>query len=301
VNSGVNIAPPRLLASLRNNLGVVAALLAVYIVWGSTYLGISIAIEGFAPFQMLGVRFTIAGIVLYTVLRARGAPAPSRKQWTASAVVGGLLLGGGTGSVAFAEQWVASGLAAVWIATMPLWMALFAGLTGRWPNRREWLGLGVGVAGVLLLNREGNLQANPIGAVALTFATLSWALGSVLSRHLSLPSGLMASAAEMLIGGALLLAISIVTGEKLPSPTGRSVLALAYLIVFGSLIAFSAYGYLLRKVRPALATSYAYVNPVVAVMLGVGLAGEPISLIGIVAMLAILAAVALVALSRAKG
>lgn len=150
------------------------------------------------------------------------------------------------------------------------------------------------------MNLEGNLQANPIGVLALTFATVSWAFGSVWSGRLSLPAGLMASAAEMLAGGVMLMALSLVLGEPLPHPTGRSVLALAYLIVCGSLIAFSAYGYLLRRVRPTLATSYAYVNPVVAVILGVSLASEPIGGIGIVAMLVILAGVALVMMSRER-
>jgi drug/metabolite transporter (DMT)-like permease len=278
----------------------VLALLALYIIWGSTYLAIRVALEGFAPYQMMGIRFVIAGSLLYTVLRARGAPAPDRRQWRSSAIVGALLLVGGMGSVAFAEQWIASGLAAVWIATMPLWAALFAGLFGRWPRRIEWLGLGLGVAGVAMLNLEGNLQANPIGALALTFATICWAFGSVWSRRLSLPSGLMASAAEMLTGGVLLVAFSLIIGEKMPRPTVPSVLAVAYLIVFGSIIAFSAYGYLLRQVRPTLATSYAYVNPVVAVGLGVALAGEPITLIGVLAIPVILAGVALVALSRER-
>jgi len=288
-------------APVRTRGGIVLALLAVYLIWGSTYLGIRVALEGFAPYQMMGVRFVLAGGILYVVLRARGAPAPTRSQWVASAKVGGLLLVGGMGSVAFAEQWIASGLAAVWVATMPLWAALFAGLFGRWPRRLEWIGMGLGVVGVALLNLESNLQANPIGMIALTFATMCWAFGSIWSRRLPLPSGLMSSAAEMLTGGGLLLMTSLVLGEKMPAPTGRSVFALAYLIVFGSLIAFSAYGYLLRKVRPTLATSYAYVNPVVAVGLGVTLAGEPITLVGVLAMLVILAGVALVALSRESG
>lgn len=292
--------PPAVLALLRKHFVVILALLAVYLIWGSTYLGIRYTLEGFAPYQMAGIRFVIAGSVLYVFLRARGAPSPSWRQWRASAIVGALLLVGGMGSVAYAEQWIASGLAAVWIATMPLWAALFAGLLGRWPRRMEWLGMGIGIAGVVLLNLEGNLQANPIGVLALTFATISWAFGSVWSNRLALPSGLMASAAEMLCGGVMLAALSLIIGEPPPHPTDRSVLALVYLIVFGSLVAFSAYGYLLRRVRPTLATSYAYVNPVVAVILGVGLAGEPIGGIGVVAMLVILAGVALVMLSRER-
>ena len=298
--SGVEVVstPGAGLALTGKRARIMLALLAVYLIWGSTYLGIRFALEGFAPFQMIGVRFLTAGIILYVVLRRRGAPAPTRSQWKASALVGGLLLVGGTGAVAFAEQWVASGLAAVWIATMPLWAALFAGLFGRWPRRREWAGLALGLVGVFLLNRESNLQANPIGVAALTFATISWAFGSVWSRRLSLPSGLMASAAEMLTAGVVLIGLSVLSGEQMPTPSARSLLALAYLTVFGSLVAFSAYGYLLRNVKPTVATSYAYINPIVAVVLGVALAAEPIGSAGVSAMLMILAGVALVVTDR---
>src|SRR4030065_491771 len=132
---------PRPAALTRSPARIMLALFAVYLIWGSTYLGIRFALEGFAPFQMIGVRFLTAGIILYAVLRWRGAPAPTRSQWKASALVGGLLLVGGTGAVALAEQWVASGLAAVWIATMPLWAALFAGFFGRRARRRAWGGV----------------------------------------------------------------------------------------------------------------------------------------------------------------
>ena len=220
-------------------------------------------------------------------------------QWFGAGVVGALLLGGGNGGVTFSEQWVSSGLAAVWVATMPLWAALFAGLLGRWPTRWEWLGLALGLVGVALLNLESNLRANPVGAIALTVAAICWALGSVLSQRLSLPKGMMASAAQMLIGSATLFALSLISGERLTGlPTIRSASAILYLVVFGSLIGFSSYAYLLRRVRPALATSYAYVNPIVAVWLGVALAGESISGIGLLAMIVILSGVGLVVLKR---
>ncbi len=284
-----------------NRLSVLAALLAIYLIWGSTYLAIRVALEGFPPLLMAGVRFLIAGGGLYLFLRARGAPAPSRRQWAAVTLIGCLLLVGGNGGVTFAEQWVASGLAAVWIATMPIWAALFAGLLGRWPNRLEWLGLALGLVGVGLLNLESDFQANPIGALSLVVSTMCWGFGSVWSQRLSLPAGLMSSAAEMLAGGSVLLLLGLASGEKIAAAPGpRSLFALAYLIVFGSIVAFSAYLYLLKRVRPALATSYAYVNPVVAVGLGVGLGGEHITTAGLVAMAVILGAVGLVALGREK-
>lgn len=296
-----NLSLARLLAPIRNNGGVILALLALYLIWGSTYLGIRIALGSFPPFLMAAIRFLIAGTSLFTFLRLRGAPAPAPRQWLGAALVGVLLLGGGNGGVTFSEQWVSSGLAAVWVATMPIWAALFGGLWGRWPSRIEWLGLILGFAGVGILNLEGNLRSNPVGAIALTVATMSWAFGSVWSRHLPLPSGPMASATEMLAGSAALFIASLATGERVTTtPTVQSTLAVLYLIVFGSLIAFSAYAYLLRRVRPTLATSYAYVNPMVAVGLGVGLGGEQITGVGLIAMLVILGGVALVALGKEK-
>lgn len=272
------------------------ALFALYIIWGSTYYTISIAIESFPPFLMSGARFMIAGGLLFGFLRWRGMPVPSLKQWGGAALVGSLLLGGGNGGVAFAEQHhVASGLAAVWIASMPIIAALFAGLFGRWPSRIEWVGLMIGFAGVGILNMENNLRANPIGVIALTTATTCWALGSVWSRHLPLPNGAMASAAQMLSGGVLLLLMGFGTGEAIAgAPSTRSILAVAYLVVFGSLVAFSSYAYLLRNVRPTIATSYAYVNPVVALALGAWFGNEPITVVGVVAMLVILSGVGMV-------
>ena len=281
--------------------GTLLALLAIYLIWGSTYLAIRVALEGFPPLLMAGVRFTLAGIALYTVLRARGAATPTRRQWAASALIGGLLLIGGNGGVVIAEQWVASGLAALGIATVPLWTALFAGLWGSWPRRSDWLALGLGFVGVVLLNLEGDLRASPVGAVALLAAAMSWAFGSVLSPRLSLPSGLMASAAQMLCAGGLFLVLSVGLGERLAAlPGPRPVLALLYLVVFGALVAFSAYTYLLPRVRPAVAASYAYVNPIVAVALGVGIAGERVTGFALVAMCIILASVALLAFGKER-
>jgi drug/metabolite transporter (DMT)-like permease len=283
-------------------LDVALALLTVYVIWGSTYLAIRFALEGFPPFLMAGGRFLIAGGALYGFQRLRGAPNPPRAQWLGAGAVGALLLLGGNGGVVFAEQSIASGLAALGLATVPVWTAIFAALWGQRPSRGEWLGVGVGFIGVVLLNLEGDMRANPLGAVAIMISAICWALGTVWSRRLALPAGLMASAVEMLVGGALMLGVSAITGERLAAaPDLRPVLALAYLIVFGSLIAFSAYGYLLRRVRSTVAASYAYVNPVVAVGLGAALAGERITLVGLLAMAAILAGVALVTLSRARG
>ena len=274
---------------------VILALLAVYVIWGSTYLAIRIALEGFPPFMMAGVRYLVSGTALFIFLRLRGARGPDRAEWLGASLIGGLLLLGGNGGVAFAEQWVASGLAALMIATVPLWTVLFAGLWRRWPSRRESVGICLGFAGLILLNFEGDFKAHPAGAVALIFAAACWSFGSVWSRYLPLPAGIMASAAEMVAGGALLLITSLLTGEKIVAlPSLRPLAALVYLMIFGSIVGFSAYTYLLGRVRPAVATSYAYVNPVVAVALGVVFAGERLTTVGIASMPIILLGVVLV-------
>jgi drug/metabolite transporter (DMT)-like permease len=282
-----------------NRFLILLSLLALYFIWGSTYLGMRIALLGFPPFLMAGIRFLIAGGILYPILRLRGAPAPNRAQWIGAAIIGILLLVGGNGGVAFAEQWVATGLAAVGLAAIPLWTALFAGLWGRWPSRIEWSGLALGFAGVILLNLGHGVWANPLGAIALLIAPVCWALGSAWSQHISLPSGLMSSAAQRLTGGSALVLLSLLLRERAPNlAVSQSLWAIAFLIVFGSLIAFSAYGYLLRHVRPALATSYAYVNPMVAVGIGILLAGEQLTPIEIVAILVILSGVGLVSMGK---
>lgn len=280
---------------------VVAALVTLYLVWGSTYLAIAVAIEGFPPFLMGGLRFVTAGALLYTFLRVRGAPHPTRVEWRSAALVGTLLILGGNSGVAFAEQWVASGVAAVVVATTPIWVALFAGLWGQWPTRLEWAGLALGLAGVVLLNTGGDLRAHPLGAAVLVIATLTWALGSMWSRHVPLPAGMMATAAEMLAGGAVTVAFGLAVGERMTAvPSVRALGAFVYLIAIGSLVGFSSFIFLLGRVRPALATSYAYVNPIVALALGAALAGERIGGTTVAAMAIILGGVGLVALGRER-
>lgn len=279
---------------------VLVALVALYLIWGSTYLAIRYAVVDFPPFMAGAIRFLIAGAVLYAILRARKTPSPTRAEWGGAARVGALLLGGGMGGVMTAEHMgVASGLAAIFPAATPLLVALFGGLWGLWPRRAEWLGLLVGFAGVVLLSLEGSLRSNHLATFILALAPTCWAFGTAWSRQLRLPPGLMSSAAEMLSGGVVLLLLSLVTGERMIHAPGLpAVLALAYLTVFGSLIAYSAFTFLLDSVRPALATSYAYVNPVVAVLLGVGLAGEHITAYALVALPIILLGVGLVAIAR---
>jgi drug/metabolite transporter (DMT)-like permease len=280
---------------------VPASLFALYLIWGSTYLAIRVALESYPPFLMAGTRFLVAGGAFYAFLRWRGMAAPTRAQWLNAAITGTLLLGMGNGLVCYAEQSVASGLAAVAVAAMPLFAALFGGLYGQWPRRMEWLGLGVGFAGVVLLNLGGGMAGATLGAIALLVAAMAWAFGSVWSRRRNMPPAAMNTAAQMLTGGAVLFAGALLFGERFPAaPSTASTLSLVYLAAFGSLIAFTAYLYLLNTVRPALATSYAYVNPPVAVLFGALLGGETVHAFDLVAMAVILGGVALIALAREK-
>lgn len=286
----------------RQHLLIVLALLALYFIWGSTFLAMKFAIESFPPFMMAAIRFSVAGALLYGLLRLRGTPAPTLQQWLGATAVGTLLLSVGNAGVAIAEQTVSSGVAALTIATVPLWMALFSGLWGQWPSTREWTGIVVGTVGVAVLSTGGALQASPWGMFLLLSAAASWAFGSIWGKRLAMPEGVMASAAQMLAGGLVLVLFSLLSGEHWPAQmTAKSVWSIAYLIVFGSFIAYSAYLFLLNAVRPALATSYAFVNPVVAMFLGVWLASESIGRVEYVALFIIIVGVLLVLPIRWNG
>ncbi len=249
---------------------VAAALLAVYVIWGSTYFAIRVALDAVPPFALSGIRFLVAGLPLYVALRLRGGPAPTSRQWLHGGVVGLLLPAAGTGSVVWAERSVATGIAAVVIATVPLWAACYGGLFGKWPSRRQGIGLLVGFLGVALLCLRGDLSATPGGAALLLGGASVWAFGSVWSRRLDLPRGLMAPAVEMIVAGLFMSALAFATGEQATAPPGApEILALLYLALFGSVVAFSAYTFLLARATPTVATSYAYVNPLVAILLGV--------------------------------
>ena len=277
------------------------ALLALYVIWGSTYLGIRYALESYPPFLLAGVRFLGAGVLLYGFLRLRGLAAPTPRQWRNAAFTGVLLLGFGNGLVCFAEQRVSSGIAAVAVASMPLFAALFAGLYGQWATRRETIGLLIGFAGVIVLNLGSGLSGSRLGALALITAAMCWAFGSAWSRRQDMPAGPMNTAAQMLCASVTLLGVGYAAGEHLPDhPTVRATAAVVYLALFGSIVAFSAYLYVLKHARPAVATSYAYVNPPVAVLFGVLLAGEHVGPFDLVGMAVILLGVGVITLARQK-
>ena len=279
-----------------------AALFALYVIWGSTYFGIRVALVDLPPMGFAAMRFLVAGGLLYGFFRLRGTPRPTAIQWRNGLLIGVLLLSMGNGAVVLAQQTVSSSLAAVMVATMPLFAGLWAGLAGERPTGAEWMGLVIGFIGVAMLSGEGDLQASPLGAILLVLAPASWALGSVLSPRVALAPGFMGSAVQMLGGGAVMLGAAVVRGESWPTRIGLpSLAAWIYLVVFGSILAFSAYGFLLRHVRTTVATSYAYVNPVVAIALGVGLGNEVLGLRGLFGAALVLAAVILVTLGRGRG
>lgn len=253
---------------------VLASLAAVYVIWSSTYLALRYAVESLPPLLSAGARYMLAGAVLYVILRARGAAAPTGRQWARSVPVGGLMFLFGNGFIALAEQQVSSGLAAVACAAMPLFACLISHRFGDRPSRREWAGVVVGFAGILLLGL-GELRAAPTMAPLLLLAPAGWALGSVLARRAALPAGGLSAATLMIGGGAVTLVAAFARGERVPHVIPLSgALAITYLAVFGSIVAFSAYTYLLQNTSTALATSYAYVNPVLAVVLGAWVGGE---------------------------
>jgi len=254
-------------------------LAATWLVWGSTYLAIKFALLSLPPFFQMGTRFLFAGVVLMAWMRWRGAPWPNALQWRNALVVGSLMLGGGMGGTAYAEVTVGSGLVVAFIAVMPLMIAALNRLYGIRPGRLELAGIGVGFCGVLLLTQGAGFQASPAGLVAIAIACAAWSIGSVLSqRSLPLAPGATGFASEMICGGVVLLVLSLLHGETPqwpPQPVAAA--AWLYLVVFGSLVAFNAYMVLLARASAGLASSYSFVNPVIAMLLGVAVGHEVVT------------------------
>jgi drug/metabolite transporter (DMT)-like permease len=293
---------------------LLVAYATLYVVWGSTYLAIRIAVRSWTPFMLAATRFAIAGGGLYAVLRLRGAPAPSRRAWVAATIVGGLMLAGGNGTVCWAEQWVPSGEAALILASGALWMVILPWLAGHAPApaRVVLLGVLIGLGGVaILVGGHGAGAAGgsggstlPLGRLALLAASLSWVIGSLLSRRLPLPiSVALASAMEMLAASPILFVAAGLHGEwsrfHLARVTAAGWGALAYLVVFGSLAGFGSYVLLLVYEGPARASTNAFVNPLIAVVLGATLAGESVGPRTVLAAGLIVAAVGAVILGSA--
>jgi drug/metabolite transporter (DMT)-like permease len=284
--------------------GVVLGLLVIYVVWGSTYLAIRFGLESIPPFLMSGVRYAAAGAILLAAAKARGAPSIAARDLVPAFTGGALLLLCGNGGVVWAEQRVSSGLAALLVAIEPLFIVFLQALLleRHPPDRRAFAGVALGISGVAVLlgpERVAGQRPDLLGTAAVLFAAFAWALGSVLSRKFRPPeSPLQAAALQMLAGGGLLLALSATAGEWTrfsPSAvTFRSAMALAYLLVFGSLVGFTVYVWLLRAASPALVSTYAFVNPGVAMFLGWLLAGEPVAPRTLLAAVLIVGAVVLI-------
>jgi len=297
-------------SSSPSSAAIWAAMAAVYIVWGSTYLAIRFAVESMPPFLMAGVRFLIAGSVLYAFRRLRGDPPPTRLEWRSAAIVGFFLLVGGNGSVVWAEQRVPSGIAALLVGSAPLWMVLLDSLRpgGRRPGGWAILGVVLGFAGIAILVGPAQLigiegSVDLLGAGALTLAAFSWAVGSLYNRGAQLPdSPLLGTGMEMLMGGLGLTLLGTLTGEwsrlDLAAIAPRSWWGLAYLVVFGSWVGFAAYIWLLCVAPTTLVSTYAYVNPLVAIVVGNWLAAEPITLRVLIAAAIIVGSVAVITLTQ---
>lgn len=283
----------------------------IYVVWGSTYLAIRWGIATIPPFILGATRFLIAGVALYAWSRARGAPKPSLLEWRNSAIIGTLLLFVGNGAVSWAEQRVSSGMTSLLVSTVPLWVVLCELWTGTKPRLLQMLGVGIGLLGValLVLPTDGKISSaavDPLGALVLAIGSFSWTVGSLYSRRAVLAKpATVAIAMQMLSAGILLLGLAVLTGEfqnfSVTHISMRSMWALLYLITFGSLVGFSTYMWLLRVASPTAVGTYAYVNPVVAVLLGVVFAGEHLPPQAMVAMLVIVGGVAMVSLAPRFG
>jgi drug/metabolite transporter (DMT)-like permease len=290
---------------------ITAAFASIYVIWGSTYLAIRYADQTIPPFLMAGIRFLVSGTLLYAWARYRGAPSPTPTHWRNAIIAGGFLLLGGNGAVVWAEQFVPSGLTALLVSILPFWLVIIEWV--RPPRRRPHgavlVGLILGFIGIVVLvgpaDLGGHGDVKPIGALVLIVGSLSWAIGSFYSRDAELPeSGLLTTGMEMLGGGVLLLIVAGLTGEMsqfdIRRVSSASAAGLIYLITFGSLLGFTSYIWLLDKVSPARLGTYAYVNPVVAVILGWAIAGERLSIRTGVAAAIVICAVALITTARSS-
>jgi drug/metabolite transporter (DMT)-like permease len=280
---------------------IVSCLLCVYIIWGTTYFAIKVGVAGSPPFLLIGSRFLVAGGLLMGFQLLRGRRLPTLMQWRNSTLIGFLLLVAGNGGVAVAERWVSSGATVALISIMPLATAVWSGVFGQWPRRFEWFAIVIGALGAAVMVLGRDLQASWLGTSIILCSVTCWSFGTVLSRRLNLPHGPMGFGAEMLAAGVLALAAGALTGEHWVLPQTASVwTAWVYLVVFGSLIGFSAYRFLVEHVSPTLAATYAYVNPPVALLIGWWLGHESFSYNVLLGLPVVLASVALLAWWQAR-
>jgi 7 Permeases of the drug/metabolite transporter (D MT) superfamily len=280
---------------------VLLCLLITYVVWGTTYLAIRFTLESFPPLFMMGTRFLCAGLLLAAWLAWRGTPMPSWRLLRNCAVPALFLLVGGMGLTAIAEQTISSGATTVMIGSMPIFALIWSACFGNRPKWYEYVAIAIGSLGILVLTAGAEFRVSTGGVVALMLAVASWSFGSQLARRLELPQGAAAFAAEMLIGGAVLMVLSALRQEPWPaSVSAQAGWAWAYLVVAGSLVAFSAYMYLVSTVSQTLSASYVYVNPPVALAMGAWLGGEQIAPQTLGAVMLILVALAVLSLGTLR-
>lgn len=286
-----------------------AALISVYVLWGGTYLGIRLAVATIPPFLMAGTRFLVAGLAVYIVARLAGAERPRREHWRDAGIAGALLLVGGNGLVSWSEQRLPSSIAALLVATVPLWI-LILGLLGKDRTRPGLITLGsilLGFSGIGLLVLPGGAsgRVDPVGVAVMILASLLWSLGSLYSRRARVPaSPLVAVAMQMIVGGALMLGVSGLLGEwarlDLAGVTTRSLMGMAYLILFGSIVAYNAYIWLMKNADPTLVSTYAFVNPIVAVFAGWLIANERLTSNALWATVVIVLSVVLITINKSR-
>lgn len=288
---------------------IVLAFAAIYVIWGTTYLAIRVAVETIPPFTMAGTRFVIAGVLVLVFLRLRGVPLPSKIQWRSAVVVGAFLLVGGNGLVTYSEQDIPSGFAAIIVATVPIWMMLFEWLLfrGTRPKAQVIAGIVIGFVGIFLLigpsHIVGSTSFRITSLLILMLAPVLWSFGSLVSPKVKLPENIfMSTSTQMVAGGILLLLLGVATGEvsdlDVAGFSTRSLGAMLYLTLFGSIVAFTAYLWLLKNVESSKVSTYTYVNPAIAVFLGWLLLNEEVTIVTVVAILAIILSVMLITLRK---
>lgn len=296
----VAAAQRRTLPALPFAPSVIGALLAVYLIWSSTFLALRFMVAELPPLLTSGVRFLLAGLLLYAFLRLRGSAAPTPRQWAVSVVAGTLMFFVGNGFVAIAAREVPSAMTAMSIGSVPLFLSVMEAPLGQRPSALQWIGIALGFAGVACIGLSG-AGASPGALALLLFAAIGWASASLIVRRAAMPKGLMAGAGQLIGGGSSLILGGLAFGERFDRvPSANAVLAFTYLLIFGSIIAFSAAVHLLQNAPASIATSYAYVNPVLAVMLGATVGGERIAPSALLAGLLVVAGVALLMLSEAR-
>ena len=279
----------------KYNARVIVSLLILYVIWSTTYIAIKEAVRTIPPMLMTGSRYLTAGGVLFLMMTFMKRKLPTAREWAGAACAGAFLVAGGTYFLAAGEQWVGSGISSVALAAVSIWTSLISFMTGRKSNRFEVLGLIIGFLGIVLLNYEKSMMMNSKGAICLILSPLFWAIGSVLTKKMPQTPGLMGAAIQMLCGGGIALILGFAIGERitvLPSPL--SILSWTYLMLLGSLLSYTAYLYLFTHTTPALATSYAYVNPALAMFIGVVIAGEKVTMAAWAAMVVVITGIVFV-------